>query len=133
MEVAHDIRLVEWIGERDACRVVAGLSLGEGDAFGQSQEELCSQFGSELLTWFLWHHGRGRGHGFVGQLWGFLAELIDETYSRLPHIAVVGMADATHTIDGAVVLPDEAIVHIDGPAWREVEANSHITTETEGE
>ena len=48
--------------------------------------------------------------GSVGQLWGFLAELIDETHSRLPHIAVVGMADATHTIDGAVVLPDEAIV-----------------------
>ena len=60
-------------------------------------------------------------------------EFVDHAHCGLPHITVVSAANALHTVDGAIVLPDEAVVHIDCPTGGKIETNSHITSQTNGE
>ena len=99
----------------------------------KTRKQFCSQFWSERVHRLLRLH-RSRGwHWHINHFGYGFTELIDHTDCRLPYITVVGAAYALHTVDGAVVLPDEAVVHIDSPTWGKVETHCYITAQTNGE
>ena len=134
MKIAHNVSLVERIGQRDACRIVARFCFGESDALGKTNEQLCCQFWCEWIDRrFLGDHRHRGWCRHIGHFGCCFTEFVDYAHCRLPHITVVSATNALHTVDGAVVLPDEAVVYIDSPTWGKVETHCHITAQTNGE
>ena len=132
MKRGYDVRLVQRIGQTNSERMATLLLDGKLDTKLWPVFQIDRRGLNNLLhrSWCWWHnHGSWCWHN------GFrlTSESVGHAQRGFPDESIVANLCAGNTINTSIMLPDHVITQLNSPRRMDIEAQSKITTQSEGE